>query len=66
LWQNRGTWSFLKREIQQNQGLTSLGSKLLDYYTFYVSNIICFSIDARNWFISLKEKTQIRNKKATN
>ena len=30
LWQNRGACTFIKIEIQQNQGLTSLGSKLLD------------------------------------
>ena len=31
LWQHRGTCDFIKIQTQQNQGLTSLGSKLLEY-----------------------------------
>lgn len=29
-WQNHGTWVFLKREIQQSQGVTDLGSNIIN------------------------------------
>jgi hypothetical protein len=45
LWQNRGACSFLKIEIQQNQSVTSLGSKLLD--TKNVVNFIALDFMAK-------------------
>lgn len=39
LWQNRGACSFIKIEIQQNQSLTSLGSKLLDTNRSFKRNL---------------------------